>query len=102
VKALQKEGKLKTLVDADLQGDYNEQELEELIQLALLCTQSSPLDRPKMSEVVRMLEGEGLEDKWDQWGKKEDMIQKNYNPFNLYTAYDSTSNIPPDELSGPR
>ncbi|XP_014516384.1 BRASSINOSTEROID INSENSITIVE 1-associated receptor kinase 1-like isoform X2 [Vigna radiata var. radiata] len=102
VKALLKEQKLETLVDADLQGDYDEGELEKLIQIALLCTQSSPLDRPKMSEVVRMLEGQGLEEKWDQWGKKEDMIQKNYNPFNLYVAYDSTSNIPPDELSGPR
>ncbi|XP_027917126.1 somatic embryogenesis receptor kinase 1-like isoform X3 [Vigna unguiculata] len=102
VKALLKEQKLETLVDADLQGDYDEGELEKLIQIALLCTQSSPLDRPKMSEVVRMLEGQGLEEKWDEWGKKEDMIQKNYNPFNLYIAYDSTSNIAPDELSGPR
>ncbi|XP_017437152.1 BRASSINOSTEROID INSENSITIVE 1-associated receptor kinase 1 isoform X2 [Vigna angularis] len=102
VKALLKEQKLETLVDEDLQGDYDEGELEKLIQIALLCTQSSPLDRPKMSEVVRMVEGQGLEEKWDQWGKKEDMIQKNYNPFNLYVGYDSTSNIQPDELSGPR
>ncbi|XP_047165319.1 BRASSINOSTEROID INSENSITIVE 1-associated receptor kinase 1-like isoform X1 [Vigna umbellata] len=102
VKALLKEQKLETLVDEDLQGDYDGGELEKLIQIALLCTQSSPLDRPKMSEVVRMLEGQGLEEKWDQWGKKEDMIQKNYNPFNLYDGYDSISNIPPDELSGPR
>ncbi|KAK7368780.1 hypothetical protein VNO80_10810 [Phaseolus coccineus] len=102
VKSLLKERKLKTLVDADLHGDYDEEELEELIQMALLCTQSSPLDRPKMSEVVRMLEGEGLEEKWDKWWNKEDMIQKDYNPFNLYNNYDSTSNIAPDELSGPR
>ncbi|CAJ1936010.1 unnamed protein product [Sphenostylis stenocarpa] len=98
VKGLLKERKLETLVDADLQGNYDEEEVKEVIQLALLCTQSSALDRPKMSEVVRMLEGEGLEEKWDQWWMKEDMIQKNYNPFNVYIAYDSTSNIPPDEL----
>jgi len=103
VKSLLKERKLKTLVDADLHGDYDEEELEELIQIALLCTQSSPLDRPKMSEVVRMLEGEGLKEKWDKWRKKEDIIQKDYNSFNLYIKnYDSTSNIAPDELSGPR
>ncbi|KAK8472434.1 hypothetical protein PHAVU_002G206900 [Phaseolus vulgaris] len=103
VKSLLKERKLKTLVDADLHGDYDEEELEELIQIALLCTQSSPLDRPKMSEVVRMLEGEGLKEKWDKWRKKEDRIQKDCNSFNLYIKnYDSTSNIAPDELSGPR
>jgi len=106
VKALLKEKRLETLVDADLDGNYEEEEVEELIQVALLCTQSSPLERPKMSEVVRMLEGEGLAEKWDKWWQKEDIIQQNFDPSNLHHAYwpllDSTSNIPPDELSGPR
>ena len=87
-------------------GNYKEEEVEELIQVTLLCTQSSPLERPKMSEVVRMLEGEGLAEKWDKWWEKELIIQQNFDPSNLHHAYwsllDSTSNIPPDELSGPR
>ncbi|CAJ1936012.1 unnamed protein product [Sphenostylis stenocarpa] len=106
VKVLLKDKRLETLVDADLEGNYEEQEVEELIQVALLCTQSSPSERPKMSEVVRMLEGEGLAEKWDKWWQKEDMIQQNFDSSNLHHAYwpllDSTSNIPPDELSGPR
>ncbi|KAK7368781.1 hypothetical protein VNO80_10811 [Phaseolus coccineus] len=105
VKALLKDKRLETLVDADLEGNYEEEEAEELIQVALLCTQSSPLERPKMSEVVRMLEGEGLAEKWDKWWQKEDSIQQKFDPSSLHHAYwplDSTSNIPPDELSGPR
>lgn len=38
-----------------------------MIQVALLCTQLSPEDRPTMSEVVRMLEGEGLAERWEEW-----------------------------------
>ncbi|XP_021886956.1 BRASSINOSTEROID INSENSITIVE 1-associated receptor kinase 1, partial [Carica papaya] len=60
VKGLLKDKKLETLVDHDLQGNYDEHEVEQLIQVALLCTQGSPMERPKMSEVVRMLEGAGL------------------------------------------
>ncbi|XP_073151987.1 BRASSINOSTEROID INSENSITIVE 1-associated receptor kinase 1-like [Henckelia pumila] len=71
VRGLLKEKKLETLVDADLQGNYVDYEVEELIQVALLCTQSSPLERPKMSEVVRMLEGDGLAERWEEWHKEE-------------------------------
>ncbi|KAL9329141.1 hypothetical protein ACSQ67_004144 [Phaseolus vulgaris] len=106
VKALLKDKRLETLVDGDLEGSYEEEEAEELIQVALLCTQSSPLERPKMSEVVRMLEGEGLAEKWEKWWQKEDTIQQKFDPSSLHHAYwplsDSTSNILPDELSGPR
>jgi len=106
VKALSKEKRLETLVDADLDGNYEEEEVEELIQVALLCTQSSPFERPKMYEVVKMLEGEGLSEKWEKWWQKEDIIQQNFDPSRLHHAYwpllDSSSNIPADELSGPR
>ncbi|KAI3675863.1 hypothetical protein L1987_85459 [Smallanthus sonchifolius] len=60
VKRLLTEKKLETLVDVDLKGNYIDVEVERLIQVALLCTQRMPLERPKMSEVVRMLEGNGL------------------------------------------
>ena len=63
--------KLGTLVDGDLQGQYDEEEVEQLIQVALLCTQGAPKKRPKMSEVVRMLEGDGLAEKWEKWQHEE-------------------------------
>ncbi|KAJ0078302.1 hypothetical protein Patl1_36943 [Pistacia atlantica] len=103
VKGLLKEKKLEQLVDGDLQGNYIEGEVEQLIQVALLCTQGSPQERPKMSEVVRMLEGDGLAERWEEW-QKEDMRQE-FNHIhhpNTNWIVDSTSHIQPDELSGPR
>ncbi|KAK7328181.1 hypothetical protein VNO77_22280 [Canavalia gladiata] len=105
VKGLLKDKKLETLVDADLQGNYNDEEVEQLIQVALLCTQGSPMERPKMSEVVRMLEGDGLAEKWDQW-QKDEMFRQDFNNNmhhpNANWIVDSTSHIQADELSGPR
>ncbi|CAM8876763.1 unnamed protein product [Rhodiola kirilowii] len=57
VKKLHKEGKLSQVVDKDLRQNYDHIELEEIIQVALLCTQFNPSHRPKMSEVLKMLEG---------------------------------------------
>ncbi|GAB2268185.1 BRASSINOSTEROID INSENSITIVE 1-associated receptor kinase 1 [Dionaea muscipula] len=104
VKGLLKDKRLETLVDADLQGDYLEDEVEQLIQVALLCSQSSPMERPKMSEVVRMLEGDGLAERWEEW-QKEEMFRQEFNhTHHPHTDWivDSTSNLRPDELSGPR
>ncbi|KAK6916097.1 Leucine-rich repeat [Dillenia turbinata] len=103
VKGLLKERRLETLVDADLQGNYVEVEVEQLIQVALLCTQTSPMERPKMSEVVRMLEGDGLAERWEEW--QQDEITREYSHMyhpNTEWIVDSTSNLRPDELSGPR
>ncbi|KAL6954992.1 BRASSINOSTEROID INSENSITIVE 1-associated receptor kinase 1 [Sarracenia purpurea var. burkii] len=105
VKGLLKEKKLETLVDADMQGNYVEEEVEQLIQVALLCTQGSPMERPKMSEVVRMLEGDGLAERWEEW-QKEEVFRQEFNnthhPNADWIIADSTSNLRPDELSGPR
>ncbi|XP_058771758.1 BRASSINOSTEROID INSENSITIVE 1-associated receptor kinase 1-like [Vicia villosa] len=107
VKGLLKDKKLETLVDAELTGNYDDGEVEQLIQVALLCTQGSPMERPKMSEVVRMLEGDGLAEKWEQWQKEETYRQDfNNNPMHHPNAnwmvLDSASHIQADELSGPR
>ncbi|XP_050263482.1 BRASSINOSTEROID INSENSITIVE 1-associated receptor kinase 1-like isoform X7 [Quercus robur] len=106
VKGLLKDKKLEALVDADMKGEYVEAEVEELIQVALLCTQGAPMERPKMSEVVRMLEGDGLAERWEEW-QKEEMFRQDFNSMHNPNASwildnNSTSQIPPDELSGPR
>ncbi|KAK8561392.1 hypothetical protein V6N12_048464 [Hibiscus sabdariffa] len=105
VKGLLKDRKLEMLVDADLQGNYIDHEVEQLIQVALLCTQGTPMERPKMAEVVRMLEGDGLAERWEEWQKEEMFRQEfthNHHPNADWIIADSTSHIPPDELSGPR
>ncbi|ONK66227.1 uncharacterized protein A4U43_C06F5540 [Asparagus officinalis] len=65
VKKLHQENKLNTMVDKGLKNNYDRIEMEEMVQVALLCTQYNPSHRPKMSEVVRVLEGDGLVDKWE-------------------------------------
>jgi hypothetical protein len=46
------------IVDPKLQSEFNKEEAERIIKLALLCTNASPSLWPIMSEVVSMLEGQ--------------------------------------------
>ncbi|KAM2872580.1 hypothetical protein FF1_020077 [Malus domestica] len=104
VKRLLKDRRLETLVDADLNGNYVDDQVEQLIQVALLCTQGTPGERPKMSEVVRMLEGNGLAERWEEW-QKEEVFRQDFNPIHHPSTnciIDSTFHIPPDVLSGPK
>ncbi|XP_039031751.1 probable LRR receptor-like serine/threonine-protein kinase At4g30520 isoform X3 [Hibiscus syriacus] len=64
VKKIQQEKKVEVLEDRELGSNYDRIEVGEMLQVALLCTQYLPAHRPKMSEVVRMLEGDGLAEKW--------------------------------------
>uniref|UniRef100_A0A0E0I7R2 Protein kinase domain-containing protein n=1 Tax=Oryza nivara TaxID=4536 RepID=A0A0E0I7R2_ORYNI len=104
VKGLLKEKRLEMLVDPDLQSNYIDVEVESLIQVALLCTQGSPTERPKMAEVVRMLEGDGLAERWEEWQKIEVVRQEvELGPHrNSEWIVDSTDNLHAVELSGPR
>lgn len=57
VRTLYEEKRLEVLVDRDLNGCFSATELEKAVELALLCTQALPNLRPKMSEVMKILEG---------------------------------------------
>ncbi|CAN6689643.1 unnamed protein product [Malus baccata var. baccata] len=57
VRTLHEEKRLELLVDRDLKGCFDVIELEQCVELALQCTQSSPILRPKMSAVLKILEG---------------------------------------------
>lgn len=61
---MQQEKKVEVLVDRELGCKYDQIEVGEMVQVALLCTQYLPAHRPKMSEVVCMLEGDGFAEKW--------------------------------------
>ncbi|CAO2830782.1 unnamed protein product [Amaranthus hypochondriacus] len=71
VKKLEREKKLDAIVDKNLNNKFIIEEVEMIIQVALLCTQSEPEHRPAMSDVVRMLEGEGLAERWEEWQSVE-------------------------------
>ncbi|KAJ8761848.1 hypothetical protein K2173_005420 [Erythroxylum novogranatense] len=57
VRTLYEEKRLEVLVDRDLKGCFEALELEKTVELALQCTRSHPNLRPKMSEVMKVLEG---------------------------------------------
>ncbi|PHU11100.1 putative LRR receptor-like serine/threonine-protein kinase [Capsicum chinense] len=64
VKKMQQEKNVEALIDRELGSNYDRIDVGEMLQVAILCTQYLPAHRPKMSEVVRMLEGDGLAEKW--------------------------------------
>ncbi|KAE8653203.1 probable LRR receptor-like serine/threonine-protein kinase RFK1 [Cucumis sativus] len=54
---LQQFGNVMELVDEKLKSEIDMKEAENMVKIALLCTNASPSVRPAMSEVVNMLEG---------------------------------------------
>ncbi|KAL9354877.1 hypothetical protein Peur_052847 [Populus x canadensis] len=106
VKKIHQEKKLEMLVDKDIKGNYDRIELEEMVQVALLSTQYLPSHRPKMSEVVRMLEGDGLAERWEASQRAEATKSKPHE-FSSSDRYsdltdDSSLLVQAMELSGPR
>lgn len=104
VKKLHQEGKLNLMVDKDLKGNFDRIELEEMVQVALLCTQFNPLHRPKMSEVLKMLEGDGLAEKWEASQKVETPRFRSCEHPQRYSDFIDESSLVVEamELSGPR
>ncbi|KAE8775841.1 putative LRR receptor-like serine/threonine-protein kinase [Hordeum vulgare] len=107
VKKLHQEKQLNMMVEKDLGGNYDRVELEEMVQVALMCTQYYPSHRPRMSEVIRMLEGDGLAEKWEA-SQNVDMpksVSSELLPLkftNFAGADESSVGLEAMELSGPR
>jgi hypothetical protein len=106
VKKIHQEKKIDVLVDKDLKNNYDRIELDEIVQVALLCTQYLPSHRPKMSEVVRMLEGDGLAEKWEA-SQRAESTRSRGNELSSSERYsdltdDSSLLAQAMELSGPR
>ncbi|KAJ0018452.1 hypothetical protein Pint_10295 [Pistacia integerrima] len=57
---LQQKENLLEIVDPKLEHDFNKEEAERMIKVALLCSNASPELRPTMSEVVSMLEAQTI------------------------------------------
>ncbi|MQM13556.1 hypothetical protein Taro_046481 [Colocasia esculenta] len=109
VRKLHQEDKLFMMVDKDLKNNFDKVELEEMVQVALLCTQYHPSHRPKMSEVLRMLEGDGLAEKWEASQKLDTPKSRSSEqalmlppPKYPDPVEDSSLVIEAIELSGPR
>ncbi|XP_058186535.1 probable LRR receptor-like serine/threonine-protein kinase At5g63710 isoform X4 [Rhododendron vialii] len=104
VKKLLREKRLEDIVDGNLKDNYNPKEVETLVQVALLCTQGSPEDRPKMAEVVCLLEGDGLEERWAEWEQLELVRSQEFSllPHQFEWAGESTNDQEAVQLSQAR
>ncbi|KAG2376589.1 Protein NSP-INTERACTING KINASE 3 [Vigna angularis] len=103
VKKLHQDGRLSQMVDKDLKGNFDLIELEEMVQVALLCTQFNPSHRPKMSEVLKMLEGDGLAERWEASQRIETPRFRSCEPQRYSDLIEESSLIiEAMELSGPR
>lgn len=109
-KELLEQNQLSLFVDSKLRSDYNSTELEEMVQIALLCTMYRPCHRPKMSEIVNMLEGgDRVAEKWEavkniedpnpDWSSEFMCIGINYNDDD---QRNNSIELQAIELSGPR
>ncbi|KAH1074328.1 hypothetical protein J1N35_026656 [Gossypium stocksii] len=95
------------IVDKDLKSNYDRIEVEGMVQVALLCTQYLPSYRLKMSEVVWMLEGDGLAEKWEASQRSAEATSSR-SKANALSSSERYSDLTDDsslvvvELSGPR
>lgn len=92
------------MVDKDLKNNFDRIELEEMVKVALLCTHFNPSHRPKMSETLRMSEGDGLAEKWEASQKLETPRNRafEHTPQRYSNYVEDSSLVEPMELSGPR
>ncbi|OEL30562.1 putative LRR receptor-like serine/threonine-protein kinase [Dichanthelium oligosanthes] len=105
VRELKEEKKLDKLVDRDLKGSFDVVELECSVDVIIQCTQTNPILRPKMSEVLHALEANAtlaesnveLNREPPPYGGQYSFSVRHEDP------HDSSSFIiEPIELSGPR
>ncbi|XP_010481532.1 PREDICTED: probable LRR receptor-like serine/threonine-protein kinase At5g45780 isoform X2 [Camelina sativa] len=97
VRTLKAEKRFAEMVDRDLKGEFDDLVLEEVVELALLCTQPHPNLRPRMSQVLKVLEGlvEQCEGGYEARGPS---VSRNYSKGHE----DHSFIIEAIELSGPR
>ncbi|OMO52005.1 hypothetical protein CCACVL1_29443 [Corchorus capsularis] len=92
IKKLLRENRLVDIVDGNLKF-YDHKEVETIVRVALLCTQSSPEERPTMAEVVKMLEGEGLAERWAEWEELEEVRNREFLLFTHQFTWGEDSTV---------
>ncbi|TXG47399.1 hypothetical protein EZV62_026693 [Acer yangbiense] len=88
---LKVQGKLLDALDERLRekGEFNEEEVERVLHLGLLCAYPDPNSRPTMRQVVKILEGKTNQEGCDQ-SENEDMdayLLEKMNSNDLWTNY---------------
>lgn len=103
IKKLLRGMRLTDIVDPNLTV-YDAKEVETMLQVALLCTQGSPEDRPKMGEIIHMLRGQGLAERWAEWEQIEEVRNEEFSRLSHQFAWgeDSTHDQEAIQLSQAR
>ncbi|CAN4105542.1 unnamed protein product [Withania somnifera] len=103
IKKLLREKRLGDILDGNMKT-YDPKEVETILQVALLCTQSSPEDRPKMAEVITMLKGVGLAERFAEWEQLEEVRNQQFSLMSrqFMWAEDSTHDQEAIQLSQAR
>ncbi|XP_039166257.1 LRR receptor kinase BAK1-like [Eucalyptus grandis] len=103
VKGLLEERRVEILVDPHLQCEHDRGEIEKVIRLALLCTHPVPRERPSVAEIVQILEGHSIEERWEEHRRSKEYRIPSYPLSTPYRSGDFSSwSLNPEELSGPR
>ncbi|TYI74976.1 hypothetical protein E1A91_D07G242300v1 [Gossypium mustelinum] len=92
IKKLLRENRVDDIVDGNLKI-YDAKEVETIVRVALLCTQSSPEDRPTMAEVVKMLDGVGLAVRWAEWEELEQVRNQEFMRFSHQFTWGEDSTV---------
>ncbi|KAI5604221.1 hypothetical protein BDE02_01G273200 [Populus trichocarpa] len=92
IKKLLRENRLDDVVDGNLET-YDRKEVETIVQVALLCTQSSPEGRPTMAGVVKMLQGIGLAERWAKREQHEDARNQEFSLMSQQYIWSEDSSI---------
>ncbi|PWA95677.1 Concanavalin A-like lectin/glucanase, subgroup [Artemisia annua] len=103
IKKLLRETRIADIVDPNLTV-YDAKEVETMLQVALLCTQGSPEERPKMGEVIHMLRGQDLAERWAEWEQVEEVRNQEFSRMSHRFAWgeDSTQDQEAIQLSQAR
>lgn len=104
VRTVHQEKRLEVLVDRDLKNSFNVDEVDKAVEVAILCTQSNPNLRPKMSEVEKVLEAvAGPGEHMEEFGGGTICERTSSFPGSFSNFNDESSFIiEAMELSGPR
>ncbi|KAI3947295.1 hypothetical protein MKW98_030881, partial [Papaver atlanticum] len=92
---LHENGNLMELVDPKLESEFEEEEVLRMINIALMCTNTSPILRPKMSSVVSMLESRTPVGEFISNSRSESSNDLNFKPVRDH-HYSQTPSISKD------
>ncbi|KAL7601989.1 hypothetical protein Lser_V15G23139 [Lactuca serriola] len=92
IKKLLRETRISDIVDPSLTV-YDAKEVETMLQVALLCTQGSPENRPKMGDVIHMLRGQDLVERWAEWEQIEEVRVQEFSRMSHQFAWGDDSTL---------